>query len=385
MKSSPPQDPTRWRDRGAEAHALESRAAVLVDATAAVSPLGPQAVSRIRTRVLARRSTGGRVDLRRLTVRARLAFAIGLVLVCVTTAGGASMIWRKYVSSAGRAAPPPVEKSARQIPRRVSRVSSRSNDPATPLPSRDEAPEQPAAAPAPEALVLSAPTRSRGAGDGQPSPVSPRAAAPDRSFPSPPRSSPAMATRTPEPPEPLPSLADAPAQTPQAKATEAGLVAEALSDLRQRNDPRGALSTLDRYAQEFPHGVLETEALRTRVEAVIQLDDLKTALALLDGKSVLTEGLGPDLQLTRAELRAAAGRFREALADFNQVVDSAAGPLVAGGDERALYGRAVCLGRLAQDERARVDLLAYQRRFPNGRFALEVRRLLAGPAPSQHP
>jgi hypothetical protein len=169
------------------------------------------------------------------------------------------------------------------------------------------------------------------------------------------------------------------------KATEARLVAEALSELRQGNDPRAALSTLDRYAREFPHGVLETEALRTRVEAVIRLDDRKTALALLEGKPALSDGLGADLLLTRAELRAAAGRFREALDDFTTVVDGVAGPLVAGGDERALYGRAVCLGRLSQDERARADLLAYQRRFPSGRFAVEVRRLLAAPPPSQHP
>ena len=86
--------------------------------------------------------------------------------------------------------------------------------------------------------------------------------------------------------------------------------------------------------------------------------------------------LGPDLTLTRAELRAAAGRFREALSDFNRVVDGADATLAAAGDERALYGRAVCLGRLGEDERARADLLAYQRRFPDGRFAREVRRLL---------
>jgi hypothetical protein len=117
------------------------------------------------------------------------------------------------------------------------------------------------------------------------------------------------------------------------------------------------------------------------VEAVLRLDDRKTALALLDAMSGLQDEPGTDLLLTRAELRAAAGRFREALADFTRGVEGEGGPAAA--SERALYGRAVCFGRLADDDRARADLLAYQRRFPNGRFAGEVRRLLSAPAP--HP
>ena len=170
---------------------------------------------------------------------------------------------------------------------------------------------------------------------------------------------------------------------PRTKGTEAGLVAEALSQLRQHGDPRAALVTLDAYARAFPHGVLETEAARTRLEAVIRLDDRKAALALLDAMSGLSDEAGTELLLTRAELRAAAGRFREALADFTQVVTGQGGAPAA--SERALYGRAVCLGRLAEDDRARADLLAYERRFPNGRFAPEVRRLLSGPAPAQRP
>ena len=161
------------------------------------------------------------------------------------------------------------------------------------------------------------------------------------------------------------------------------MVAEALSQLRQQGDPRAALVTLEAYARAFPHGVLETEASRTRLEAVIRLDDRKAALALLDAMPGLSDEPGTDLLLTRAELRAAAGRFREALADFTQVVEGEGGAPAA--SERALYGRAVCLGRLAEDDRARADLLAYERRFPDGRFATEVRRLLSEPAPAQRP
>jgi hypothetical protein len=363
MKSSRAPDPTRWRDRDTDASALESRAAALADAAGPVPPLGPEALSRIRTQVLAQRTGRRLFGFGRFSVHGRLAFGIGLVLVCVTTAGGASMLWRKLVRSQDRTTSLPVEKAPPQAPHRVSRLSSRGSDPEAALtpPSVDDDGAKPAL-----------PTLSNPPDVG--------------AHPSPrPSSASAVATHESEPAVPLPQPAEAPPSAPPAKATEAGLVAEALSDLRQLNDPRAALATLDRYAQAFPHGVLETEAQRTRVEAVIQLGDLKTALALLEGKAALSEPLGPDLLLTRAELRAAAGRFREALADFNTVVDSAAGPLVAGGNERALYGRAVCLGRLAQDERARADLLAYQKRFPTGRFAAEVQRLLTGPAPSQHP
>ena len=164
------------------------------------------------------------------------------------------------------------------------------------------------------------------------------------------------------------------------KATEAGMVAGALSQLRQQGDPRAALVMLDAYARAFPHGVLATEALRTRLEAVIRLDDRKAALALLDAMPGLSDEPGTDLLVTRAELRATAGRFREALADFTQVVEGEGGAPAA--SERALYGRAVCLGRLAEDDRARADLLAYERRFPSGRFATEVRRLLSESAPA---
>jgi TolA-binding protein len=46
--------------------------------------------------------------------------------------------------------------------------------------------------------------------------------------------------------------------------------------------------------------------------------------------------------------------------------------------ERALYGRAVCLGRLGRHEAARAALTSYAQRFPEGKYAAEVARLLAG-------
>ena len=81
------------------------------------------------------------------------------------------------------------------------------------------------------------------------------------------------------------------------------MVAEALSQLRQQGDPRAALGTLDAYARAFPGGVLETEAARTRLEALIRLDDRGAALALLDAMPGLSDEPGTDLLVTRAELR----------------------------------------------------------------------------------
>lgn len=45
--------------------------------------------------------------------------------------------------------------------------------------------------------------------------------------------------------------------------------------------------------------------------------------------------------------------------------------------ERALYGRATCRLRSGDDAGGQVDLEAYLTRFPNGRFAGQVRQRLA--------
>jgi hypothetical protein len=73
-------------------------------------------------------------------------------------------------------------------------------------------------------------------------------------------------------------------------------------------------------------------------------------------------------------LRASANRCREAVVDLAQVIDARAKRSI----ERALYDRAVCLGRMGLDDRSRADLITYERQFPDGRFLPEVRRLLLG-------
>ncbi len=116
------------------------------------------------------------------------------------------------------------------------------------------------------------------------------------------------------------------------------------------------------------------------------MDDRRTALRLLDRHAIFAGRLGAQLLLTRAELRASAGRYGDALGDFDRLLTPGAGNAGAAVEaERALYGRAVCLGHLGQDDRARIDLAAYQRRFPGGPHAAEVARLLKGAAPETRP
>jgi hypothetical protein len=162
-----------------------------------------------------------------------------------------------------------------------------------------------------------------------------------------------------------------------APATEGQVLAKALAKLRQAHDPKGALALLDRYDRDFPHGVLASEARETRLEAAVALGDRKTALSILDGLDLGLGRLGAQQRLLRAELRASAGRYRDALADFDVLLPAGAAPR-ATDVERALYDRAVCLGHLGLDARARADLVEYQKRFPAGPHAGEVARLLEG-------
>jgi hypothetical protein len=90
----------------------------------------------------------------------------------------------------------------------------------------------------------------------------------------------------------------------------------------------------------------------------------------------------------RGELRAAVGRWREALGDFDVVLRGHAeeeAEIGAATDlklhdrlERALWGRALARSRLGNDAGARADLRECLRRFPRGRFASEATRLLGG-------
>jgi hypothetical protein len=110
-----------------------------------------------------------------------------------------------------------------------------------------------------------------------------------------------------------------------------------------------------------------------RVEALLDLKRSGEALAMLDGKSLADVAAARTLLLTRAELRAAAGRCADSLADFDAVLARARQP-----DEQALYGRAVCRSRTGDKLGAQADFSVYQRQFPNGAHIRDVEKQLGG-------
>ena len=71
-----------------------------------------------------------------------------------------------------------------------------------------------------------------------------------------------------------------------------------------------------RYRQRFPSGELAPEAARLRAEARLLLGRKATLLDELD-RSLLGETASDEWVVLRGELRAAAGRWQAALADFD--------------------------------------------------------------------
>lgn len=334
----------RWRDTSMDASALPARAADLVDAARDVPAPHPLALARIYADLEA---GGARrpARLRGIPLGLRLATLMALLLASVATAKGAMVLWHRYVAppvvplaGGGHAGAARTRLAAAPAPKPRAQAAAPFTEPM--------APQEQADAP----LAVASPPRPR-------------------------RSSPAerRAPRT----ESV-EVAD--------PVNEAQLLADALARLRQAHDPRGALVLLDEYARAYPRGVLASESRSARLEALLKLDDRQGALALLDERPTFAGRLGAEQLLTRAELRASVGRYADALGDFDRLLAQsstfAAAPSPGAG-ERALYGRAVTLGHLGRDDRARADLEAYLRRFPGGKHAAEVARLLKGGSPSE--
>lgn len=159
----------------------------------------------------------------------------------------------------------------------------------------------------------------------------------------------------------------------------------ALEKLRTSHDPKAALAALDEHRRRFPAGSLAPEAARLRTEALLLLGKNATVLEELDRPAVPGGPSADERLVLRGELRAAAGRWQAALADFDAVLGRHPATYADSDDddqrtieriERALWGRASARGHLGDESGARRDLRDYVRRFPEGRFARQAAHLL---------
>jgi tetratricopeptide (TPR) repeat protein len=267
----------------------------------------------------------------------RLAALAALLLASAATASGAMTLWRRYVAGPSEDSAPASRHHARKLRAAANTLAA--------APAIEQAPVIEPLPPSEPEPVLEAP-------------------APRSHHPPSARRSPVEAADP---------------------ATEAKVLSDALAELRQAHDPRGALAKLDEYGLAYPRGVLASEARSARLEALLALDDRRGALALLDERTSFAGRLGAEQLLTRAELRASVGRYADALGDFDRVLGPSVATSISIDAEQALYGRAVTLGHLGRDESARADLEAYQRRFPGGKHTAEVARLLSGSASDRRP
>jgi hypothetical protein len=170
---------------------------------------------------------------------------------------------------------------------------------------------------------------------------------------------------------PVPSSA-APVSAPSSPSSRLGLEASSLqaavSALRG-GAPGAALSALDSHLRKFPGGVLELEARVARLDALLLLgrrDEARLDLATLPLERV---GRRQELRLLRAELEADRD-CRRALPDFEVLM---AQSLPTPWGERALFGRGACRRKLGDEAGATSDFTLYLERFPDGRFAPQLR------------
>jgi hypothetical protein len=173
------------------------------------------------------------------------------------------------------------------------------------------------------------------------------------------------------PPPAVPRKRKHPVNAPsvEPRATPLG---QAIRLLREEHDARAALAVLDEMDRS-PDGIeFDEEIVLVRIEALMSLGDQRSALRLLDSLSPTALPNGVELEVLRGDLRAAAGRCAEAVADYVRAEPTAAPPL----QERLLIGRAGCAARAGDVEGAKRDLTAYLRRFPQGRFAGQAQRAL---------
>jgi Flp pilus assembly protein TadD len=174
--------------------------------------------------------------------------------------------------------------------------------------------------------------------------------------------------------EPLSPVATPSVAAPASSSTlaqEAASLEAVLSALRGggRDRAQWALRSLEQHLREYPRGALDLEARVARVDALLLLGRRQEARRELSSLPIDRVGRKRELRLIRAELYAD-DDCRAALLDFQVLV---AEPLPAAWAERALFGRGACLLRLGDRAGAERDFARYLERFPEGRFAGQIR------------
>ncbi len=302
----------------------EAQAGALLRSAAVVPPFGAKNLAEVATRLRCRERHVPR------TWSWQIAIAVGLLLCGGALSAGVLRILR------GPSVGPPLPAAPGSVP--PSGPVRRRHGVVAPLP-----------APVPE-----------------PTPVAPSVESP------PPRLTTSVGKLESAPGKALPEPSPAPLANPSALAQESRLLAGAIHKLRQERNPGQALAMLDQHRARFgARGALEPEAEVTRIEALLRLGRHDQALELLDGQVLTATGVGREMLVARAELRAEKGRCGAALNDFNLLLATEAAPDLV--TERALYGRATCRAQQGDWAGARSDLEHYLTRFPSGRFANQAR------------
>ena len=344
-----PTEPVRWVSRAPGGAGAEDRLAALIRAADPARELG--GVSRARVWSRLRRTARSRRSLFGL----RWAIAVAVLLTSGVVIGAMSA--RRWWPERSAGTPAPVKRESAHAARHRSERPGALTPLPEPIPA-DDAPAIPAPAPDRIAAPAESPIAERAP---QASP-GPRFAAPSRTHGA--GTSRAARTR---------KLALATAREGSGASELAGetpLLSEALTQLRQKRDARGALATLDVYRSRYPEGTLKHEAESARIDALLLLGRDDDALAELRRLPLQAQGRDLELRLIRGELAAATDCGR-AVADFDRVLAERAPDAFA---ERALHGRAACRARAGDPTGAKRDLAEYLRRFPSGRFAAEARR-----------
>ncbi len=105
-----------------------------------------------------------------------------------------------------------------------------------------------------------------------------------------------------------------------ALSAEARSLADALARWRRDGQAEAALALLVAHERHFPHGELSVESRVARAEILLSLDRRDQALAVFDSLTLAGLPRARELETLRGELRAHAGRCREARADLSRVV-----------------------------------------------------------------